>query len=142
MELIKDQTAPAVWLAAVEHLNGCPDGEDFDVFLHVAEPTVLSKQDAAVYNEVDAFLKARGAFPVHTVAETIFPLDEYLRGGARGVFDDFPPKIRAIQKARDDGNWGSYALRIRSGNSIFRWCSSRLPRRWGSACQRRFAVSW
>jgi len=112
MELIKGQTAPAVWLAAVEHLNGCPDGEDFDVFLHVAEPTVLSKQDAAVYNEVDAFLKARGAFPVHTVAETIFPLDEYLHGGARGVFDDFPPKIRAIQKARDDGNWGSYALRI------------------------------
>jgi hypothetical protein len=112
MEVIRSQTAPAVWLAAVEHLNGCPDQEDFDVFLHVAEPTVLSKPDAAVYNEVDNFLTWHGAISVHTVAETIFPLDEYLHGGARGVFDDFPPKIRAIQKARDDGNWGSYAYRI------------------------------
>ena len=112
MELIKAQTAPAVWLAGVEHLNGCAAWEDFDVFLHVAEPTVLSEQDALVYNEVDRFLKTHGAFGIHTVAETIFPLDEYLHGGARGVFDNFPSKIRAIQKARDDGNWGSYALRI------------------------------
>jgi hypothetical protein len=112
MEMIKGQTAPAVWLAAVEHLNGCPNHEDFDVFLHVAEPTVLSKLDAAVYAEVDNFLTSHGAFGTHTIAETIFPLDEYLHSGARGVFDDFPPKIRAIQKARDDGNWGSYAYRI------------------------------
>jgi len=112
MELIKGQTAPAVWLAAVEYLNPCPKGEDFDIMLHVAEPTVLSKQDAIVYNVVDEFLKSHGAFGIHTIAETIFPLDEYLHAGARGVFDNFPPKIRAIQKARDDGNWGSYALRI------------------------------
>jgi hypothetical protein len=112
MEMIKGQTAPAVWLAAVEHLNGCPDQEDFDVFLHVAEPTVLSKSDAAVYKEVDKFLTMHGGFGIHTIAETIFPLAEYLHGGAPGVFKDFPPKIRAIQKARDDGNWGSYAYRI------------------------------
>jgi len=112
MEIIKGQTAPAVWLAAVEHLNGCPNHEDFDVFLHVAEPTVLSKLDAAVYAEVDNFLTSHGAFGTHTIAETIFPLDEYLHSGAQGVFKDFPPKIRAIQKARDDGNWGSYAYRI------------------------------
>ena len=56
MELIKGQTVPSVWLAAVEYLEDCPDQEDFDVILHVAEPTVLSKQDAAVYREVDRFL--------------------------------------------------------------------------------------
>ncbi|MER9176585.1 hypothetical protein NKH72_23735 [Mesorhizobium sp. M0955] len=112
MELIKRQTAPTVWLAAVEYLGSCPDQEDFDVFLHVYEPTVLSEPDAAVYNEVDKFLKDSGAFSVHTVAETIFPLDEYLHAGARGVFDGYPAKIRAIQKARTDGNWGSYAYRI------------------------------
>ena len=72
MEMIKGQTAPAVWLAAVEHLNGCGDHEDFDVFLHVAEPTVLSKLDAAVYAEVDNFLTSHGAFGTHTIAETIF----------------------------------------------------------------------
>src|SRR5262249_7683997 len=41
-----------------------------------------------------------------------FPLDEYLHGGAKGVFEGYPPKIRAIQKARADGNWGCYAYRI------------------------------
>lgn len=112
MDLIKGQTAPAVWLAAVEHLTRCPATEDFDVFLHIEEPTVLSIADAAVYKEVDGFLISHGAFGVHTVAETIFPLNEYMHSGARGVFDDYPPKIRAIQKARHDGNWGCYAYRI------------------------------
>jgi hypothetical protein len=112
MEMIIRQTAPAVWLAAVEHLNGCPNHEDFDVFLHVAEPTVLSKLDATVHAEVDNFLTSHGAFGTHTIAETIFPLDEYLHSGAQGVFKDFPSKIRAIQKGRADGNWGSYAYRI------------------------------
>jgi hypothetical protein len=110
MELIKGQTAPSVWLMAVEHLEG--DQEDFDVILHVAEPTVLSKPDAAVYRELDQFLTGHGAFSVHTVAETIFPLDEYQRSGAEGVFKEFPPKIRAIQKGRNDSNWGSYAYRF------------------------------
>lgn len=112
MEMIKDQTAPAVWLRAVEHVAGCADTQDFDVFLHIAEPTVLSTQDAAVYKEVDSFLTSHGAFSVHTVAETIFPLDEYARNGARGLFEDYPAKLRAIQKGRTDGNWGSYSYRI------------------------------
>jgi len=113
MEMIRDhKTAPSVWLAAVEYLRGCPHEEDFDVILHVPQPTVLTASDSAVYDEVDRFLKAHGAFSVHTVAETIFPLDEYEHGGARSVFDDFPEKIRAIQKARDDHNWGSYAYRF------------------------------
>jgi len=42
MQLIKGQTAPEVWLGAVEHLAGCDELQDFDVFLHIAEPTVLS----------------------------------------------------------------------------------------------------
>lgn len=112
MELIKGQTAPSVWLAAAEYLEHCPDQEDFDVILHVTEPTVLSKQDAAVYQEVDQFLTGHGAFSIHTVAETIFPLDEYLRKGTNSVFKEFPDKIRAIQKGRSDSNWGSYAYRF------------------------------
>jgi len=112
MELIKGQTTPEVWLGAVEHLAGCAKSQDFDVFLHIAEPTVLSAADALVYKEVDNFLTSHGAFSVHTVAETIFPLDEYARNGARGLFDDYPAKLRAIQKARTDGNWGSYSYRI------------------------------
>lgn len=111
MELIKGQTAPEVWLAAVEHLAKQPDVEDFDVILHIAEPTVLSAADAAVSHAVDDFLTSRGAFSIHTVAETIFPLDEYMRHGAEGLYGAYPEKLRGIQKARSDGNWGSYAYR-------------------------------
>jgi hypothetical protein len=112
MELIKAQTAPAVWLAAVEYLEGCDNQEDFDVILHVTEPTVLSRQDRDVYQEVDRFLSGHGAFSIHTVAETIFPLDEYMRKGAKSVYKEFPAKIREIQKGRTDSNWGSYAYRF------------------------------
>ena len=94
------------------HLSSCDDHEDYDVILNVAEPTVLSAQDAAIYKKVDAFLTEHGGFSIPTVAETIFPLDEYLHGGARGVFDIYPPKMQVIQKARDDGRWGCYALRM------------------------------
>src|SRR5258708_36812010 len=109
MELIKGQTAPSVWLAAAEYLESRPSQEDFDVILHATEPTVLSKQDAAVYREVDKFLTGHGAFSIHTVAETIFPLDEYQRNGASRVYKEFPSKIRAIQKGRIRGSCGSYA---------------------------------
>lgn len=112
MELIKGKTAPLVWLAAVDHLTGCTGQEDFDVFLHVEDPTVLSQADSAVYDEVDGFLKGRGAYGIHTVAETLFPMDEYLHGGAKGVYEEYPPKIRAIHQARNDANWGTYAYRI------------------------------
>jgi len=112
MELIRGDTAPAVWLAAVEHLDGSPQEKDFDVILHVRQPTVLTAEDRRVYDEVDRFLTSNGAFSVHTVAETIFPLDEYQRSGVRALFNTYPEKLRAIQKARTDGNWGSYSYRI------------------------------
>jgi len=112
MELIKGQTSPEVWLAAVEHVKSCSDYEDFDVFLNIAEPTVLSSQDRAVYEAVDGFLTTHGGYSIHTVAETIFPLDEYLRHGAHGVFSLFPTKLRSIHKARRDGRWGSYSMRF------------------------------
>lgn len=112
MELLKGKTTPEVWLKAVEHVAACADSQDFDVILHIEEPTVLSVEDALVYKAVDKFLTSHGAFSVHTVAETIFPFDEYVRNGARSVFDKYPEKLRAIQKARTDGNWGSYSYRI------------------------------
>jgi hypothetical protein len=112
MNLIKAETAPAVWLAAAQYLSDSPRWEDFDVILHIEKPTVLSSEDRSVHDEIDRFLKTHGAFGLNTIAETIFPLDEYLHGGAAAVFTNFPKKIRVIQKARDDSNWGSYAFRI------------------------------
>jgi hypothetical protein len=112
MELLQGRTIPEVWMKAVRHVDSCPRQEDFDVFLHVSEPTVLDPADRKIYEFVDAFLKKHDAYSIHTVAETIFPLDEYLHGGAEAVFDTYPLRIKAIHAARDDRNWGTYAYRF------------------------------
>lgn len=113
MELIKGRSLPQTWLKAAEHLAGIKKHEDFDVFLGISDPVALSTEDAAVIKLVDRFLVSHGGYPVNTVAETIFPLDDYIHGGANGVYKDYPPKIAAIHKARPkEAKWGCYALRI------------------------------
>ncbi|WP_129792143.1 hypothetical protein [Sphingosinicella sp. CPCC 101087] len=112
MELLQGRTIPEVWLKAVRHVDLCPRHQDFDVFLHVREPTVLEADDRAIYEIVDAFFKKHDAYSIHTVAETIFPLDEYMRGGCEAVFEIYPPRIKAIHAARNDKNWGTYAYRL------------------------------
>jgi hypothetical protein len=112
MELIKGNSAPAVWLAGVQHLAARNGREDFDVFLHIATPTVLSAEDASVLRRVDGFLTSQGGLPVNTVAETIFPLEDYLRGGVKEVFEAYPARMAKIHQARNDRRWGCYALRI------------------------------
>jgi hypothetical protein len=113
MDLIRGRSLPETWLRAADYLAGIKTHEDFDVILGISDPIALSIEDAAVIKLVDGFLVSHGGYPVNTVAETIFPLDEYVRGGARGVFEDYPPKIAAIHKARPkEAKWGCYALRI------------------------------
>src|SRR3546814_7797337 len=92
------RTIPEVWLKAAQYVDGCSHHEDFDVFLHVSEPTVLEAEDRSIYEIVDGFLKQHGAYSIHTVAETIFPLDEYMRGGPEAVFETYPPRIKAIHE--------------------------------------------
>lgn len=81
MELIRGTSAPEVWLAACEYLQKMPDHEDFDVILHITAPSPLSKADAQVLAGVNKFLVGHGGASVDTVAETIFPLQDYVRGG-------------------------------------------------------------
>jgi hypothetical protein len=112
MKLISGATTPEVWLLAAEHLNSLRPRQDFDVFLHVETPTVLTTGDTEVQRLVDRFLTAGGGFNTHTVAETIFPLSYYLRGGASAVFDDYPRRMKEIRSVRSDRSWGCYALRL------------------------------
>jgi hypothetical protein len=113
MELIKGETCPSVWLKAVEHLTGCPAHEDFDVFLGIATPTIYSASDRVILDTVDAFLRDHGGSRVETVAETLFPLSDYLHHGAKGVYEVYPKRIQHIRSARsNDRRWGTYALRL------------------------------
>jgi hypothetical protein len=112
MELIQGLSAPEVWLGGARHLATRKTREDFDVFLHIATPTVLSVQDRAVLDRVDRFLTSHGGLPVNTVAETIFPLEDYLRGDAKEVFEVYPARMAQIHHTRSDRRWGCYALHI------------------------------
>ena len=112
MELVKGKTAPEVWLLGAEHLAKQKSRQDFDVFLNLATPTVLSREDVAVLKRVDTFLSNHGGLPVNCVAETIFPLEDYLRGGAEEVFEVYPRRMAEIHHSRTDRRWGCYALRI------------------------------
>lgn len=112
MELLRGGTAPMVWLLGAEHLFSRKPRDDFDVFLNVATPTVLSQEDVQVLKLVDTFLISHGGLPISTVAETIFPLQDYLRGGATQVHEVYPERMAVIHHSRNDRRWGCYALRI------------------------------
>tara|TARA_R110002049_G_scaffold32139_8_gene107564 strand:+ start:7051 stop:7875 length:825 start_codon:yes stop_codon:yes gene_type:complete len=112
MHLVKADTAPRAWLKAaryLEELNSSHD--DYDVILHIAEPTVLSVADKQTIEAVDRFLTSHGGASLHTVAETIFPKSDYERAGRSGVFEIYPERMSRIHEARSDRRWGCYALR-------------------------------
>ncbi|MCJ2183703.1 hypothetical protein MTR62_13530 [Novosphingobium sp. 1949] len=112
MKLLEGRTIPEVWLKAASYVNDCHRHEDLNVFLHVREPTVLEVADRDVWLAMDQFFSDHGAYSIHTVAETIFPLDCYEKGGAAGVYEDYPRRIKEIHAARTDRGWGTYAHRL------------------------------
>lgn len=112
MELIRGTSGPAVWLAAAEHLDARPQRDDFDLILHISNPIALSLADRAAMQLTDDFLVGHGSGSLNTVAETIFPLQDYLRGGTDGVFETYPQRMTRIHAVRSDRRWGCYAMRI------------------------------
>jgi hypothetical protein len=112
MKLIQGTTCPSVWTKAVTHLADCEHHQDFDVFLHIENPTVLSCEDRKVYDLVDTMLRSKGGSAIETVAETIFPMSDYRRNGADGVYNLYPERMQRIRGARTDRRWGTYALRL------------------------------
>lgn len=112
MELIKADSIPKVWLDACAYLRSRKGREDYDVILHVTDPIPLSLPDRAVIENVDAFMADHHGPSLNTVAETIFPLQDYLRDGVSGVFERYPERMKRIHAARKDKQWGCYAVRI------------------------------
>jgi hypothetical protein len=126
MELIQGPSAPEVWLGGARHLAASAARQDFDVFLHIATPTVLSARDLAVLRRVDHFLTSHRGLPVNTVAETIFPLEDYLRGGAKEVFEVYPARMAEIHHARSDRRWDATLSESCVSATMRVWCSIRL----------------
>lgn len=105
---IQAESCPAAWLAATEYLLGQPSREAYDLVLGVESPRDMTSDDFKIFDLVDAFLRKTKQLPLTTIAGTIFPANHYLRGAAKGVYDDFPAEILQLPKE----SWGTYALRM------------------------------
>lgn len=114
INLIEGETIPEVWLKAVRFLSEQKGRDFFDLILHVKKPTVVNVADKSTIQKVEKFLKKHSGMPVSTVAETIFPMSYYKRGGKDAVFNDYVRDILEIRDGRDDehNGWGLYALRM------------------------------
>lgn len=108
MTPLSDVTRAGVWLQAARALF---DKEDriYNLILEVQQPGSATHASRAIERRVDEFLQKFQCQPNHTVAETIFPASEYIRGGLDAVLA-YPTTVYPfIQPAN---RWGTYALRI------------------------------
>lgn len=80
------------------------------MILDIAEPWAPAPNEAAVRSMLDRYYHAEGEYPIHTVAETIFPGWEYIHHGIEGVYENYPEQYSTIKKG--DSSWGRYAHRF------------------------------
>jgi len=99
-------TCVSIWLQAIEYLLSV--GTSTNIILGVENPVSLSPTEYKIQARVNAFLNRYGAWPISTVANTIFPASEYLHGGAEEVYDEFPKTFEQIRGS----SWGTYAIRL------------------------------
>jgi hypothetical protein len=94
-----------VWLQAVEFL--LQETPALNIVLGIETPDRLSAADYSIQNRVDEFFDQHGALRISTVATTIFPGSEFLHGGSREVYEEFPKVFSKIREG-----WGTYAMRM------------------------------
>ena len=94
-----------VWMQAIEYL--LEKKKACNIVLGIEQPERLSSVDYQIQNRVNDFFLAHDALPISTIATTIFPGSEYLEGGARAVYEEFPTIFDTIREG-----WGTYAMRL------------------------------
>lgn len=104
-KVIPANTRLEAWLAAVDYLMGRKF--DLNLILDIKSPGSDGPRAVAAYKLMDAFSSNAQEYPIHTVAETIFPGWEYSRRGIRGVFENYPEQFDIVKS-----RWGTYAHRM------------------------------
>ena len=104
-KLIKAHTRLEAWMEAVDYL--LQNGPTLNLILAIESPGIGSSNRL-----IDKFLFSESEFPMHTVAETIFPGSEYCRRGLRGVYDFYPEEVYPALKKHPSNQWGTYAYRL------------------------------
>ena len=110
---ISRPSCAGAWLAASQAVYAQPGHESHHVVVDVDHPADVSVQDTAVVKLVDTFLSAHteDAFPVRTVANTIFPQAIYEAHGSPGFYGIYINKVFPRLK-RSPRDWGRYFERM------------------------------
>ena len=104
-KLIKAKTRLDAWTRATTFL--LENGPALDLILEIQDPV-----SGRNHRLIDKFLAHEGQFPMHTVAETIFPAVEYRDRGIEGVLEFYPEKVYPAIKKHPSITWGTYAHRL------------------------------
>lgn len=96
------------WLNAVECLYA--GGPTNALILHIENPILHTKIDDKIMQEVDDFLREHGAYPLSTVANTIFPESLYTPGGRNKLYDRYARSFKKVKARAPD--WGRYFDRM------------------------------
>lgn len=112
MRVIEAAGILEAWREGTELLMACP--KMLNISLSIDTPCDVGERWDAAVALVDAFLDAenqtssKAVYPLHTVAETIFPGWQYQHRGLHGVFEVYPNEEYPRVKQR----WGTYAYRL------------------------------
>lgn len=98
----------SAWLNAARTLFD--NGAINNMILHIEDPTSRSKEDDAILSEVDGFLRDHGAYPLSTVANTIFPESLYTPGKPELLYERYDRSFKKIKAKAPD--WGRYFDRM------------------------------
>ena len=123
-KIFSGQRIVPVWVAAARSLNKAKSEQrtQRNYLLEITSPVMLIPTDLSVISAVDAKLrKAKEGLSVETVAGTLFPNGLYRRYGRPDFYGHY---LTAIEKGKDRGTWGTYAMRMieranPKNNSVF-----------------------
>lgn len=101
------KTCAAAWITAAQHLVSVGD-EAYNVVIDIDDPIRHTPRDKEIIMGLDRFLRERGAYPIATVANTIFPQDLYRRHGVKKFRAEYLRGYDAIRKK----GWGRYFERM------------------------------
>lgn len=108
--IFSGQRIAPVWTSAARSLDKTKGRTARNYILEISSPTLLAREDIAVISAVDTKLRnAKDGLTIETVAGTLFPNGMYRRYGRPDFYDHY--RI-AIKKGKDEGTWGTYALRM------------------------------
>jgi hypothetical protein len=96
------------WKTATSLLRHSPHRSCTNLIYAITDPLEISVGGLKTIALVNAFAGAADIGDVTTVANTIFPLDMYLKSGTEGLYNDYPNLIYPRVKTA----WGNYFDRL------------------------------